>query len=95
MPRYTVSKIIIGYLLKAKCADYRTLKELVKDKYNAKGIYAYVKMLRESGLVTVAKIVTVRSNRRVKIGIVCLNEARLPEALMLLSKGSDHATSGT
>jgi hypothetical protein len=90
MPRYTVSKIIIRYLLKVKCTDYRTLKELIKGKCNAKGVYTYVKILRESGLVTVAKTVTVRNSRRVKIGIVCLNESRLPEALMLLSKAPEN-----
>jgi hypothetical protein len=89
MPRYTVSKILLGYLLKARCADYRTLKQLIKGKYNAKGVYTYVKALKDSGLVTITKTVTVRNNRRVKVGVVCLNEAKLPEAIMIASTEPD------
>jgi predicted transcriptional regulator YheO len=87
MPRYTVSKTILRYLLRKKCADYRSLKDLIKDTHNAEGIYTYVKMLERTGLITVAKTVTVRNNRKVKIAIICINENRIPEALMVLSKG--------
>jgi len=87
MPRYTVSKTILRYLLRKKCADYKALKDLIKDSYNAEGIYTYVKMLEKTGLITVAKTVTERNNRKVKIAIICINESKIPEALMILSKG--------
>jgi hypothetical protein len=87
MPRYTVSKTILRYLLRKKCADYKTLKDLIKDTHNTEGIYAYVKMLEKTGLITVAKTVTERNNRKVKIAIICINESKIPEALMILSKG--------
>jgi hypothetical protein len=88
MPRYTVSKTILRYLLRKKCADYKTLKDLIKDTHNAEGIYAYVKMLEKTGLITVSKTVTVRNNRKVKVAIICINEGKIPEALIILSRGA-------
>jgi hypothetical protein len=88
MPRYTVSKEIVKYLLKAKCADYNTLKQLLESNgRRPDGIYTYIAILKKSGLVTISKITTSRHGRRAKVGVVCLNDARLPEA-MILSRGS-------
>jgi len=87
MPRYTVSKEILKYLLKTRCADYNTLKQVLNG-YRPDSIYAYIAILKKSGIVTVSKITTLRHGKRTKVGVVCLNEARLPEALVILSKGS-------
>jgi hypothetical protein len=89
MPRYTVSKDILRYLIKAKCADYNTLKQLLESNgHRPDGIYAYIAILKKSGIVTVSKITTSRHGKRAKVGVVCLNETRLPEALIILSRGS-------
>jgi hypothetical protein len=89
MPRYTVSKEILKYLLKTRCTDYNTLKQILESNgHRPDGIYAYIAILKKSGIVTVSKITTSRHGKRAKVGVVCLNEARLPEALVILSKGS-------
>jgi hypothetical protein len=89
MPRYTVSKDILKYLLKKRCTDYNTLKQVLESNgHRPDSIYAYIAILKKSGIVIVTKITTLRHGKRTKVGVVCLNETRIPEALVILSKGS-------
>jgi len=88
MPRHTVSKEILKHLLKSKCSDYDTLKKLLEENgLNPNGIYAYVAYLKKAGLVSVIKIATVTS-RKVYKGVVCINESKTADILMLLAKES-------
>jgi hypothetical protein len=87
MPRYTVSKLILRHLLKSKCSDYDTLKKVLEENdVKTNGIYAYVAQLKKSGLVTVIKIVTAKANRKIYKGVVCINESRIADTLMLLGR---------
>jgi Fe2+ or Zn2+ uptake regulation protein len=90
MPRYTVSREILKHLLKTKCSDYDSLKKILEENgINPEGIYAYVAQLKKSGLVNVIKIATVTS-RKVYKGVVCINESRVADILMLLSRGAQN-----
>jgi len=91
MPRYTVSKDILKHLLRSKCSDYDTLKKILEENgLNPDGVYAYIAQLKKSGLVNVMKIATTNGSRKVYKGVVCLNESRIADILMLLSKGAQN-----
>jgi hypothetical protein len=91
MPRYTISKDILKHLLRSKCSDYDTLKKILEENgLNPDGVYTYIAGLKKSGLVNVMKIATSTNGRKVYKGVVCLNESRIADILMLLSKGAQN-----
>jgi hypothetical protein len=83
--------VILNHLLKTKCIDYESLKRVIEESgVNPDGVYAYVASLKKAGLVSVIKIATLNGSRKVYKGVVCINESRVADIVMLLSRGAQN-----